>query len=105
MAKKTTAAKTSVPGTIYLNKKRYWWKVQLPGEATPKARPLKPVGAKFATTDYSVACQVAGNLCAVLCSILAAGSNTNPHFHILVPWNILWIFSEDSIFFVSLMEK
>ncbi len=33
MARKTTKAKNSVPGTIYLNKKRYWWKVQLPGEA------------------------------------------------------------------------
>ena len=62
MAKKATAAKNSVPGTIYLNKNRYWWKVQLPGENKSKARPLRPIGAKYATSDYSVACEVAGNL-------------------------------------------
>jgi integrase len=62
MAKKTSKAKNSVPGAIYLNKNRYWWKVQLPGEPAAKARPLKPVGAKFATADYSVACEVARNL-------------------------------------------
>ncbi len=34
-----------VPGTVYLNKNRYWWKVKLPGEPKIKARPLRPVGA------------------------------------------------------------
>ena len=48
-----------IPGTIYLNKNRYWWKVKLPGEAKIKARPLKPVGAKYATKDIGVAKQVA----------------------------------------------
>ena len=55
--KKTT--NSSLPGSIYLNKNRYWWKVQLPGEPSPKARPLTPVGARYATTDYSVAIEVA----------------------------------------------
>ena len=51
--------KNSLPGTIYLNGSRYWWKVQLPGENKPKARPLKPLGANFATTDYSTAIEIA----------------------------------------------
>ena len=46
-------------GTIYLNKSRYWWKVQLPGEEKAKARPLKSVGSKFATNDCNVAIEVA----------------------------------------------
>ncbi len=37
-----------LPGTIYLNKKRYWWKVRLPGEEKSKARPLTPVGRRYA---------------------------------------------------------
>ena len=57
MAKNTN--KLNLPGTIYLNKKRWWWKVQLPGEDIPKAYPLKPVGAKFATTDRNVAIECA----------------------------------------------
>jgi integrase len=56
-SKKT--AHNALPGSIYLNKNRYWWKVQLPGEPSIKARPLKPIGARFATTDYSVAIEVA----------------------------------------------
>ncbi len=50
-----TAQAHKLPGTIYLNKNRYWWKVQLPGEDRAAARPLKPVGAKYATNDYAVA--------------------------------------------------
>lgn len=53
---------TDLPGTIYLNKNRYWWKVQLPGEEKITPRPLKIVGAKFATKDPSVALQCAKNL-------------------------------------------
>ena len=61
MAKKTRKHKrtTDLPGTIYLNKNRYWWKVQLPGDDKPKARPLKPVGCRYATTDWRVAVEVA----------------------------------------------
>ena len=54
--------KSKLPGTIYLNKNRYWWKVQLPGEEKIKARPLKPIGSKFATTDINVAVEIAKNL-------------------------------------------
>jgi len=49
----------SIPGTIYKNGNRYWWKVKLPGEEKTKARPLKPVGASLATTDYNVAVECA----------------------------------------------
>ena len=64
MATKTRKHKrtTGLPGTIYLNKNRYWWKVQLPGDEKPKARPLKPAGCRYATTDWLVAVEVARNL-------------------------------------------
>jgi integrase len=64
MARKTRKQKHSadLPGTIYLNKNRYWWKVRLPGEDKPKAVPLKPVGSRFATTDYAVAVECARQL-------------------------------------------
>ena len=51
-----------LPGTIYLNKNRYWWKVRLSGEDKPKAQPLKPVGSRYATTDYAVAVECAKQL-------------------------------------------
>jgi hypothetical protein len=51
-----------LPGTIYLNKNRHWWKVQLPGEDKPTARPLKPIGSRYATTDYAVAVECAKQL-------------------------------------------
>ena len=54
--------RTALPGSIYLNRNRYWWKVQLPGETKAKARPLRVIGSKFATTDYSVAVEVASNI-------------------------------------------
>ena len=57
MAKKSRKAR--LPGSIYQNKNRWWWKVKLPGENKPKARPLKPVGSRFATTDRNVAEEVA----------------------------------------------
>ncbi len=62
MKRKSKGHKADVPGTIYLNKNRYWWKVQLPGEAKPKARPLKAPAAKFATTDLPTAVEIARNL-------------------------------------------
>ncbi|MHC4741060.1 MAG: tyrosine-type recombinase/integrase [Planctomycetota bacterium] len=51
--------RSKIPGTIYLNKNRWWWKVKLPGEDKPIARPLRPIGSKYATTDRSVADEVA----------------------------------------------
>ncbi|MHC5061239.1 MAG: hypothetical protein ACYTFK_09170 [Planctomycetota bacterium] len=53
---------SSITDTIYINKNRYWWKVKLPGEAKIKARPLRPVGAKYATKDIGVARELATNL-------------------------------------------
>jgi len=47
------------PGTIYLNKNRYWWKVKLPGQKTFKQIPLVPLGGRFATKDKTVAIEVA----------------------------------------------
>jgi len=55
-------AHSALPGSIYLNKNRYWWKVQLPGEPSIKARPLKPLGSRYATTDYSAAVEVAKSI-------------------------------------------
>ena len=57
--KKRSALARNLPGSIYRNKKRWWWKVQLPGEPAPAARPLRPLGARFATTDYAVAVEIA----------------------------------------------
>lgn len=58
-AQNRKSGNNGLPGTIYLNKNRYWWKVQLPGEETVKARPLKPVSSKYATSDYSTAIECA----------------------------------------------
>ena len=57
MAKKSR--KNKLPGCIYKKRNRYWWKVKLPGEDNTKARPLVPVGSKYATTDKTVAQEVA----------------------------------------------
>jgi integrase len=61
-----THSKTGIanilPGAIYARHGRYWYKVQLPGENKPVARPLVPLGSKFATTDYDVAVELASNL-------------------------------------------
>ncbi len=59
---KRSTKEAKLPGTIYLNKNRYWWKVKLPGEVKIKARPLRPVGAKYATKDVGVARELATNL-------------------------------------------
>jgi len=48
-----------LPGCIYRNGNRWWWKVRLPGEDRIRARPLKPYGAKWATKDEIVAREVA----------------------------------------------
>ena len=49
-------------GSIYLNGKRYWYKVKLPGEKIFKFMPLKVEGGKLATKDYSVACKLAESI-------------------------------------------
>ena len=57
MAKKTL--KHNLPGSIYKNKTRWWWKVKLPGETKAKAIALKPHGSNMATKDFSVAIECA----------------------------------------------
>jgi integrase len=59
---KKASVSGNLPGTLYARNGRYWYKVQLPGETKPVARPLVPAGSKFATTDYTVAVEIAGNL-------------------------------------------
>jgi integrase len=49
----------TLPGCIYKNGNRWWWKVRLPGESETTPRPLIPVGARFAATDEAVAREVA----------------------------------------------
>lgn len=48
-----------LPGTIYKNKNRYWWKVKFPSETKTKTLPLRPQGMKFATKDRQEAERVA----------------------------------------------
>jgi integrase len=63
MAKKRRKhSSANLPGSLYQRNRRWWWKVQLPGEEKIKARPLKPVGSRFATTDYAVAVECAKQL-------------------------------------------
>ncbi|MHC4374114.1 MAG: hypothetical protein ACYSTO_08035, partial [Planctomycetota bacterium] len=63
MARKQPSQRsTNLPGSLYQRNRRWWWKVQLPGENKPKARPLKPVGSRYATTDYAVATECAKHL-------------------------------------------
>ena len=63
MAKKSRR-KHKIPGTIFLNNGRYWWRVKLPGETERKPIPLKPRGAKYPTKDINVAEEVARDILA-----------------------------------------
>ncbi|AQT68052.1 site-specific tyrosine recombinase XerC [Anaerohalosphaera lusitana] len=49
----------NLPGAIYKNGNRWWWKVQLPGEDKLRSRPLKPFGSSLATKDHCVAVECA----------------------------------------------
>jgi len=51
-----------VPGSIYLNKSRYWWRVKLPGSNTMSQIALKPKGSRFATQDKKLAGIIAAEL-------------------------------------------
>ena len=63
MAKKQRKQKIKdLPGSLYQRNGRYWWKAQLPGDEKVKARPLKPIGSRYATTDYAVAVECARQL-------------------------------------------
>ena len=63
MAKKRPKhSSANLPGSLYQRNGRWWWKVRLPGEEKTKAQPLKPVGSRYATTDYAVAVECARQL-------------------------------------------
>jgi integrase len=51
-----------IPGTIFNNNGRWWWRVSLPGQSKRQCIPLKPEGARFATNDYELARQIAQGL-------------------------------------------
>ena len=70
------AKKADLPGTIYLNGRRYWWKVKLPGEAEAKARLLKLEAQGYATKSLDVAESIARELYAkAVFSIAADGGD------------------------------
>lgn len=58
MAKRNSRM-TKLPGSIFLNNDRYWWRVTLPGQTKRQAIPLKPRGARYATRDKNVAIEIA----------------------------------------------
>jgi integrase len=63
MAKKQRKQKIKdLPGSLYQRNGRWWWKAQLAGDEKVKARPLKPIGSRYATTDYAVAVECAKQL-------------------------------------------
>lgn len=52
----------TLPGRLYRKRARWWWKVQLPGEKSPRSRALKPEGSRRATTDRQLADEIAFTL-------------------------------------------
>jgi len=66
-----------VPGCIFINSGRYWWRVRLPGEDKKKARPLVPEGGSYATNDPGVAEHVARDMYAR--AVFAAGVDQASH--------------------------
>jgi integrase len=59
MARMTTPRDADVPGSIYLKRGRWYWNVRLPGEVKHKPRALIPHGGEQATTDLTVAQDIA----------------------------------------------
>ena len=51
-----------LPGSIYLNGSRYWWRVTLPGSTKVSQFPLKLKGSMFATKDRKTAEIVAADI-------------------------------------------
>jgi len=48
-----------LPGSLYQRAGRWWWHVRLPGDDHYSSVPLKPPGSRFATSDRSVATELA----------------------------------------------
>ncbi len=57
-------AKHDLPGSIYKNGNRWWWKIRLPGKTKTTAIPLKPAGSSMATKNHNVAVECAKMLLA-----------------------------------------
>jgi hypothetical protein len=55
-------ARVTLPGRLYKKAGRWWWSVQLPGEARCRARALRGSGERFATSDRRTAETAALNL-------------------------------------------
>ena len=55
----TQSPEVKLPGKLFRKKSRWWWTVQLPGEARPRSRALKPEGSRVATTDRRQAQEIA----------------------------------------------
>ena len=53
---------TTLPGTFYQRGRRWWWRVQLPGEDKPKSRPLRRAGSRETATDKQEAAEIAAEL-------------------------------------------
>jgi chromosome segregation ATPase len=51
--------RATLPGTVFKRGKRWWWKVQLPGEPREKARSLIPEGERCGVTSLKKAAEVA----------------------------------------------
>ena len=61
---KRNSRKTKLPGSIYLNNGRYYWRVTLPGETKRQAIALIPRGGKYPTRDRNVAAEIARDILA-----------------------------------------
>jgi len=48
-----------LPGRMFRRRGRWWWKVQLPGQAAPRSRALRPEGSRYATSDRQLAEEIA----------------------------------------------
>ena len=53
---------TTLPGTFYQRGRRWWWRVQLPGEDKPKSRPLRRAGSRETATDKQEAAEIAAHM-------------------------------------------
>jgi len=53
---------TTLSGTFYQRGRRWWWRVQLPGEDKPKSRPLRRAGSRETATEKPEAAEIAAEM-------------------------------------------
>jgi len=53
---------TTLSGTFYQRGRRWWWRVQLPGEDKPRSRPLRRAGSRETATDKQEAAEIAAEM-------------------------------------------